>query len=325
MIHLQHLCKSYGKAQVLNQLDLAIHSGEVHVILGENGSGKTTLARILAGLTPPDSGTITHPNRSKKELRMMIMQQDFVIWPDLTVAKNMSLAANHHDATRWLKTTRLWEHRNIKAGQLSHGQKQRLSIARAMAFRPDFLIMDEAFSYLDPIQSQEARQWVLDAQSSPDHPLRSILWITQSPQEAMLVADRISVMEKGEVTATGTPEDIYTSPPSIHAARLMGEINTLTHTEWFACQDIISTTEESPPLSDGEYIGFRPEWSTLIPTQPSEDGYNIAQTTFSPHGYLSTLIHDDSPPLRIHSAHSPDPDLTYKVQINRPPCLFFQP
>jgi len=141
----------------------------------------------------------------------------------------------------------------------------------------------------------------------------------------MLVADRISVMEKGEITATGTPEAIYTSPPSAHAARLMGEINILPHSEWHASRDILSTAEKSPLLSDGECIGFRPEWTSLIPKQPGEDGYSIAKTTFSPHGYISTLIHDHSPSLRIHSTRSPDPDLIYKVQIDHSPCLFSQP
>ena len=179
MIHLRHINKSYGRHQVLHDLSLQLRKHEIHMLMGSNGAGKTTLARIIAGLEHPDSGIV----EGTQNLRTMVMQQDFVIWPELTVSQNMSIADDQKQALHWLEKSGLIDVEKTKAGRLSHGQKQRLSIARAMAFQPQLLVIDEAFAYLDPARTAEAQTWIQEALADDANPLLSVLWISQSSQE----------------------------------------------------------------------------------------------------------------------------------------------
>lgn len=321
MIELQQICKSYESRQVLDHLNLTLHEGECHVVMGANGAGKTTLARILAGLEEPTSGTI----HRQQNLKTMLMQQDFVVWPELTVLKNMSVAADKKTSLEWLEKTGLQELIKTKAGKLSHGQKQRLSIARAMAYQPHFLIIDEAFSYLDPTQSNDARNWIQEALHDINNPLSFVLWITQSSEEAFSVADRLSVIADGHISDTETPQTIYNHPKSIIAAKLTGALSVLSYDTWKTCQRFVTLPEDSIEPPPHELLAFRPEWCSLEPINETDNGFKVTDYHFRPHGYVCSLRMDAHPPIQIQASSSPDKTQHYRLILDQAPLIFPEP
>ena len=321
MIQLQQIHKSYESNRILNSLDLSLNEGENHVIMGSNGAGKTTLARIIAGLEKIDSGKIS----GLQDLKVMLMQQDFVIWPELTVSKNMSVAADKETAAEWLEKTGLEALAKTKAGKLSHGQKQRLSIARAMAFQPDLLIVDEAFSYLDPNRANDSQKLVLEALQSKSTPLKSVIWITQNPAEAFSIADRLSIIEEGKITHTGTPQEVYLEPKSITSAQLTGQLSVLSHSAWKSCQDLITLPENSQEPLQSEVLAFRPEFSRLETLDKQATGFTVTDTRFHPHGYICHIGIDRHPPIQIKTSHLPDCNQNYRLVIEQRPFIFPSP
>jgi ABC-type multidrug transport system ATPase subunit len=317
MIHLRHINKSYGRHHVLHDLSLQLRKHEIHMLMGSNGAGKTTLARIIAGLETPDSGII----EGTQNLRTMVMQQDFVIWPELTVTQNMSIAEDQKQALHWLEKSGLIGVAKTKAGQLSHGQKQRLSIARAMAFQPQLLVIDEAFAYLDPARTAEAQTWILQALADDTNPLISVLWISQSSQEALSTANHISILEHGRIIDSGSPEKIYLTPTTLTAARLTGALSLFTHAEWQSTHDLITLPEGTGEPTPAETLAFRPEWGDLTPCTSGEMGFTILRSHFHPHGYISHLSHAGAPSLKVLTPEQPDPALTYRLILTHPPCI----
>lgn len=171
MIHASKVCKSFGGRQILQDLDYSIERGEIHAWKGSNGCGKTTLARLLAGLETPDSGTIT---KSDPEIKIVIAQQDFVLWPTLTARQNLDLVAPQ---TNWLPLARqldILELLKTRTGCLSYGQKQLLCITRTLALKPDVLIVDEAITHLDTTK----RELLLNLLNQKES--LTIVWIDHS-------------------------------------------------------------------------------------------------------------------------------------------------
>ncbi len=320
MIHLRHINKSYGRHQVLHELSLQLRKHEIHMLMGSNGAGKTTVARIIAGLETPDSGTVEGTGNR----RTMVMQQDFVVWPELTVSQNMSIAGDQKQARHWLEKSELAGVAKTKAGQLSHGQKQRLSIARAMAFQPELLVIDEAFAYLDPARTAEAETWIQEALADDANPLVSVLWISQSSREALGVAHRLSILAHGSIIDTGPPGQIYLAPTTLTAARLTGALSSLTHAEWQACRSLITLPVGTDPPMPGEILTFRPERARLTPCAPGETGFSLLRSHFHPHGYVSHLSHAGTRPLQALTPEPPDPASTYRLILTHTPCILPQ-
>lgn len=317
MIHLRHINKSYGRHQVLHELGLQLRKHEIHMLMGNNGAGKTTVARIIAGLETPDSGTV----EGIESRRTMVMQQDFVIWPELTASQNMSIAGDQKQARHWLDKSGLADVAKTKADRLSHGQKQRLSIARAMAFQPELLVIDEAFAYLDPARTAEAQTWIQEALADDANPLVSVLWISQSPREALSVGHHLSILAHGSIIDSGPPEKIYLSPTALSSARLTGALSSLTHAEWQASRGLISLPDGADPPAPGEILTFRPERARLTPCASGETGFSLLRSHFHPHGYLCHLGHTGPRPLQVLTPEQPDPTQTYRLAFTRPPCI----
>jgi glycine betaine/proline transport system ATP-binding protein len=219
-----------------------IHSGEIFVIMGLSGSGKSTMVRMLNRLIDPTSGSvsidgqdITQMTRHELiELRrrdISMVFQSFALMPHQTVLENTAfgLAAagvargeREQRAQAALESVGLGANSNSFPDELSGGMKQRVGLARALAVDPGILLMDEAFSALDPLIRTEMQDELLRLQS--EH-TRTVVFITHDLDEAMRVGDRIAIMQSGRVVQVGTPEEIVRSPANDYVRSFFRDVN----------------------------------------------------------------------------------------------------
>ena len=183
--------------KVLDGIDLDIHENKITVILGRSGCGKTTLLRLVAGLETLDQGEIQETDVKKKAY---VFQEDRLM-PWLNVKKNITFGINDKDIdedkiNEIIETVGLEKFYSAYPNQLSGGMKQRVSIARAFAYEPDFIMMDEPFSALDYFTREQMQKELLKIHNKRNCP---ILFVTHSIDEALTLGDKIVVLEKGRV------------------------------------------------------------------------------------------------------------------------------
>lgn len=196
-----HLTKSFGDLNVLQQLNLRVDDGEFVAILGPSGSGKSTLFQLIGGIMKADSGTISLNNEvinGKKGL-ISYMPQQASLLPWRTVLQNVVLAAevsgkpDVEEARDWLKRVGLSQFENAYPIELSGGMKQRVSFIRALLSNQSLLCLDEPFSALDEFTRIQMQKWLL---SVWEENRRSVLFVTHSIEEALFLADRIYILSK---------------------------------------------------------------------------------------------------------------------------------
>ena len=207
----------------------SVNSGEIFVVMGLSGSGKSTLVRMLNRLIEPTSGQVLVDGKdvvqmSQDELvkfrlhNMSMVFQSFALMPHLTVLENVSFGLNLAGVSKKKQRERAiealeqvglsgWE--DSRPNQLSGGMQQRVGLARGLAVDPDILLMDEAFSALDPLIRTEMQDELLKLQK---HDQRTIVFISHDLDEALRIGDRIAIMEGGSVVQVGTPEEILQNP-----------------------------------------------------------------------------------------------------------------
>lgn len=200
-IKLVDITKSYTvekeSIHVLDKINLNLPSNKITVILGRSGCGKTTLLRLVAGLEGYDSGEIRDANFKRKAY---VFQEDRLM-PWLTVKKNITFGIkrkeiNHEKMDAIIETVGLSQFQSAYPKQLSGGMKQRVSIARAIAYEPDFILMDEPFSALDYFTREQMQKELLGIQQRTRC---SILFVTHSIDEALILGHKIVVLEKGRI------------------------------------------------------------------------------------------------------------------------------
>ena len=238
MIELDHVTKRYGNSIVVDDLSLAIRDGEFCVIIGSSGAGKSTALKMINQLIPPSAGAIRIDGKdaatvAPEELRrrMGYVIQSIGLFPHWTVERNIGAvpallgwpAARIRDRTRELLALLKLDPEGFRRKyphQLSIGQQQRVGIARALAADPDVLLMDEPFGALDPItrdalQSEIAR---IHRQSR-----KTIVFVTHDMEEALKLASRIAVMDRGRLIQAGTPREILAAPANDFVRDLVGQ------------------------------------------------------------------------------------------------------
>jgi molybdate transport system ATP-binding protein len=215
------------------ELSLTALPGEVVALLGPNGAGKTTALRALAGLVRLDSGQILLDGSDISQLpperrRIGVVFQDYLLFPHLTALDNVafgprstgaSKAASREVASRWLDRVGLAAYSGAKPGQLSGGQAQRVALARALATKPRLLLLDEPLAALDARTRAEIRADLRHHLSEFDG---ASIVVTHDPLDAMVLADRIVVIEDGRQVQAGTPAEIVRRPRTEYVARLAG-------------------------------------------------------------------------------------------------------
>lgn len=237
-LDLQHLNKRFGSFVALDDICLAAERGEFLVLLGPSGCGKTTLLRAIAGLEPQDSGTILHAGRdishcSAAERDYGIVFQSYALFPNLNVGQNVAYGLNvrHADRERFrhrvdemLELVGLPGTENKYPAQLSGGQQQRIALARALANKPDLLLLDEPLSALDAIERVRLRGEIRKLQQTLGV---TTIMVTHDQEEALSMADRIVVMKSGRIQQVGTPRDVYYQPYNNFVADFIGRSNLI--------------------------------------------------------------------------------------------------
>ncbi|MGR4854326.1 ABC transporter ATP-binding protein [Streptomyces sp. LARHCF252] len=255
--------------------------GDVVALLGPNGAGKTTALRALAGLAPLTSGHLALDgallDRTPPESRPVgVVFQDYLLFPHLTALDNIAFgprcrgagkAEARAQAADWLDRMGLADHAGAKPRRLSGGQAQRVAVARALATRPRLLLLDEPLAALDARTRLEVRAQL--RRHLAEFEAMAVL-VTHDPLDAMVLADRLVVVEHGLVVQEGTPSDIARHPRTDYIARLVG-LNLYRgqadgHTVRLDTGPAITTTEE---LSGPAFVAFPPGAVTLYRERPS--------------------------------------------------------
>ncbi|MEU4163708.1 ABC transporter ATP-binding protein [Actinoplanes sp. NPDC026670] len=264
----------------LLDIELRIAPGETVALLGPNGAGKTTALRALAGLTPLDDGHLTLDGRDIRddppERRPIgVVFQDYLLFPHLTARDNVAFGPRRHGqdrqqayavADRWLDRVGLADHGRRKPRHLSGGQAQRVALARALAVDPVLLLLDEPLAALDARTRLETRGELRRHLSA--HPGATLL-VTHDPLDALVLADRLVIVEQGRVVQEGDAATITARPRTDYVARLVGlnlyrgrgDGHTVAITEDF--------TLTSTDRVDGDaFVAFPPAAVALHPSRP---------------------------------------------------------
>ncbi len=239
-ICLSGIVKSYGKEVVVKNLDLTVNPGEFLTILGPSGCGKTTTLRMIAGLEEPDEGDIKLGDRTvfsrnegvilPPEMRGLgLIFQSYALWPHMNVAKNITLALKEQKLSKdeiearlqnALELVQLTGYAQRYPSELSGGQQQRVAVARLIALRPSYLLMDEPLSNLDATLRTEMRASLKRLHRDLD---ATTVYVTHDQIEALTLSDRIIIMNEGRIMQEGTPYDIYHHPANLFVAEFIGD------------------------------------------------------------------------------------------------------
>jgi ABC-type Fe3+/spermidine/putrescine transport system ATPase subunit len=235
---LEGLVKRYGRVAAVESASLELRPGERVCVLGPSGAGKTTLARLVAGLERLDDGEIYFDERvvhplPPHERRVGMVFQDDALWPRWTVAENVAYGLQLQGVPRGERRVRVAEALSAvtidslaekRPSELSPLQRQRAALARALATRPELLVLDEPLGRLDPRSRDELREEIRRLQAEAE---LTTLVMTREPREALALADRLAVMDLGRIVQFGLPSDVYNRPHGTFAARFLGPVNLL--------------------------------------------------------------------------------------------------
>ncbi|OLS32393.1 MAG: Trehalose/maltose import ATP-binding protein MalK [Candidatus Heimdallarchaeota archaeon AB_125] len=241
-IETKNLTKIYGKKIALNDINLTIPDGSFTVILGPSGSGKTTLLRILAGLLYPSDGkvffnenNITDIPANKRNIAMVF--QNFPLFPHMTVEENLGFSLESQKegnlfrrriftpsdvqtkVDETLELFKLEDHRNKYPSQLSGGEQQRVAIGREVIRKPVVFLFDEPLSNIDARLRYEMRTWIRKLHGIVK---TTMVYVTHDQAEALSLGDNIILLNEGEITQMGSPEDLYDNPNQKFVAQFIG-------------------------------------------------------------------------------------------------------
>lgn len=298
MITVTNLCKEFfvghRTVRALNQILLNIEAGEFFVLLGSSGSGKTTLVRCVAGLEHGTSGELALGGTTvySSERKILVRPEDrnigmvfqsYAVWPHLTVFENIALPLSKGRKRlsstevktrvgRVLEAVDLQGLESRPIPMLSGGQQQRVSLARALAVEPDALLMDEPLSNLDARLRERVRDQIRTLAKRFG---TTVLYVTHDQTEAMALADRIAVMDKGEVRQVGLPRELYGKPNTPAIAEFFGDLNWLTgrHVGSGTVETLIGSILVNDISGSPQQVrlGIRPENVTWARSKPDSE------------------------------------------------------
>ncbi|MEM7566780.1 MAG: ABC transporter ATP-binding protein [Pseudomonadota bacterium] len=298
-LRIEGLRKTYGAVTALDDIDLTMREGEFLTLLGPSGSGKSTLLWAVAGLNDPDGGRIwidgreaTHAAPQDRDIGMVF--QNYALFPHLTVAENIGFplrmrgrsgGAGGRAVERVLDTVQLGHTRDRLPAELSGGQQQRIALARALVYEPSIVLMDEPLGALDKklrdhlqieIKALHARLGV------------TILYVTHDQEEALVMSDRICLMNHAAIEQLGTPDELYRTPATLFAADFLGESNLLPVTLDSTTPNQVTTLSgqtlrcpaPTTPMPGGlASLMVRPDALTCLVSPDGPEGWNMISGT----------------------------------------------
>lgn len=240
MITIRSVSKSFGGYQALHDVNLEIGKGELVALLGPSGCGKTTLLRIIAGLETVDEGAVLFNDKDLAGLppqkrNIGFVFQHFALFKHMTVFDNIAFGLTVRPAKSRLSKDEIGK--RVKdllkliqmewladsfPGKLSGGQRQRVALARALAIEPSVLLLDEPFGALDATVRRELRRWL---KRLHDELNITSIFVTHDQEEALEVANRVVVMNKGKIEQIGSPEEVYSHPVNRFVYQFLGDVN----------------------------------------------------------------------------------------------------
>lgn len=238
MVKLENLSKHFGDVMAVDNVNLEIEAGEFVTLLGPSGCGKTTTMRMVAGLEMPTSGSVciegqdvTYISSEKRPVNMVF--QAYALFPHMTIAENIAFGPMikkwpkdeiERSVQDMLKLVQLEGFGPRRIHQLSGGQAQRVALARALINRPKVLLLDEPLGALD-LKLRKAMQ--LELRDIHQRLGMTFIYVTHDQEEAMVMSDRVVLMNNGHIVQVGTPTEIYNQPGTEFASRFIGEANLL--------------------------------------------------------------------------------------------------
>ena len=324
IIRARSVTKSYGSEIVLSDFNLDVWNGSIVGILGISGSGKTTALRLLAGFDKPDSGIIEMRNRvissedtflPPEERNVGMVFQDYALFPHLNVEKNISFGLSRDE----IKSGRLEEvlsmcnleaYRNKFPQELSGGQQQRVSLARALAPKPEVILLDEPFTSLDAHMARDLREEVVSLLRQTE---TTAIIVTHDQEEALSVCDVVSVLENGSVIQSATPQEIYLNPVSQTVANSVGDPNIL---KGFSVDGRVETSLGTfvTAYNGALDISIRPECIELL--LDSDGSYVVKECTFYGHDQVISFQNSKGEVFRARSLPNTIYEAGDKVNIN---------
>jgi len=287
-IEVKNLHKTFGNFTALNNVSLDFPSGELVALLGPSGCGKTTLLRIIAGLENPDAGSVHFhgedaTNVHVRERNVGFVFQHYALFRHMTVFDNVAFGLTvrpketrpskefiNKRVHELLELVQLDWLADRYTHQLSGGQRQRIALARALAVEPRVLLLDEPFGALDAKVRKDLRRWL---RRLHDELHITSIFVTHDQEEAMEVADKIVVLNKGNIEQIGSPDDIYNNPASPFVYDFIGQVNVF-HSRvdhgWAHIGDYKLAAPEHASIHNQSAIAYVRPHDIELSIQPSE-------------------------------------------------------
>lgn len=344
IVRFEGVTKRFDDFIAVNNVTLDIYEKEFFALLGPSGCGKSTLLRMLAGFERPTEGKLIVAGQDITELPpyerpVNMMFQSYALFPHMTVERNIGFGlrqegmpkdkiADRVDEVMGMLELRQFAKR--KPNQLSGGQQQRVALARAIAKRPRIVLLDEPLGALDKKLRQQAQFELMRIQETTG---TTFIIVTHDQEEAMTVASRIAVMEKGVLVQVATPGDIYENPKTRYIAGFIGDVNIFDGTvskisdgciEINGDADYRFKTKSAEPVSVGQPVGLalRPEKIRITREKPTSD-VNVIAGKVEDIGYLGSISHyhvrtasgERITALRANAAHSAEQTITWEDDV----------
>jgi len=311
-IEFRNVTKRFGDFTAVNSLSLKIFEREFFALLGGSGCGKTTMMRMLAGFETPTEGQVLLAGQDlagvppyRRPVNMMF--QSYALFPHMSVEANIAFGLKQDKMPKadiearvaeMLRLTKLEPFAKRKPHQLSGGQRQRVALARSLAKRPKVLLLDEPLGALDRKLREETQFELMDLQEELK---MTFLVVTHDQEEAMTMADRIAVMDAGEIVQVATPAEIYETPNSRFVADFIGDVNMIeakvvetsgdgTRLQAAAADFTIETTQATTARAgDTVWYAIRPEKVRLALGDTADTKTNCAEAVVWDIAYLGDV------------------------------------
>ena len=316
-VSIRGLHKRYGDVPAVDGLDLDVKPGELVALLGPSGCGKTTTLRVVAGFLSPDSGEVWVGDRClsspatvipPERRRMGMIFQSYALWPHMTVAQNVAYGLRFSKegrrgvprteregkVTEMLRVVQLAGYEQRYPGELSGGQQQRVAVARALVVEPEILLLDEPLSNLDASLREEMRFEIRRLHETFGI---TTLYVTHDQSEAMVISDRVAVLDQGRVAQIGTAEELFERPRTRFVAEFIGKTNliegTAERSDTFVRGPLRLRVFDANLTPGPVVLSIRPHQIALGPASvasPSSAGENVLRATVLRASYLGDAV-----------------------------------